>query len=125
MRRGAVESVADSVLWKSDMQSDLISLHEGAGSDGVLNVGVDGVAVVEHGRHQTLVVHAHLGHDLGHTSFGHAGEAVLNEISPGGFRHPEQSLRVVDVLEKEGKGLNLTHEVRDGILKHSKGEGDI
>jgi len=66
-----------------------------------------------------------LGHDLGHTSFGHAGEAVLNEISPGGFRHPEQSLRVVDVLEKEGKGLNLTHEVRDGILKHSKGEGDI
>ncbi len=66
-----------------------------------------------------------LGHDLGHTSFGHAGEAVLNEISPGGFRHPEQSLRVVDILEKEGKGLNLTHEVRDGILKHSKGEGDI
>lgn len=66
-----------------------------------------------------------LGHDLGHTSFGHAGEAVLNEISPGGFRHPEQSLRVVDVLEKDGKGLNLTHEVRDGILKHSKGEGDI
>ena len=66
-----------------------------------------------------------LGHDLGHTSFGHAGEAVLNEIFPGGFRHPEQSLRVVDVLEKEGKGLNLTHEVRDGILKHSKGEGDI
>jgi dGTPase len=66
-----------------------------------------------------------LGHDLGHTSFGHAGEAVLNEIFPGGFRHPEQSLRVVDVLEKDGKGLNLTHEVRDGILKHSKGEGDI
>jgi len=66
-----------------------------------------------------------LGHDLGHTSFGHAGEAVLNEIFPGGFRHPEQSLRVVDILEKDGKGLNLTHEVRDGILKHSKGEGDI
>lgn len=66
-----------------------------------------------------------LGHDLGHTSFGHAGETVLNEIYKGGFRHPEQSLRVVDVLEKEGKGLNLTHEVRDGILKHSKGEGDI
>jgi dGTPase len=66
-----------------------------------------------------------LGHDLGHTSFGHAGEAVLNEIYKGGFRHPEQSLRVVDVLEKDGKGLNLTHEVRDGILKHSKGEGDI
>ena len=66
-----------------------------------------------------------LGHDLGHTSFGHAGETVLNEIVPGGFRHPEQSLRVVDVLEKEGQGLNLTYEVRDGILKHSKGEGDI
>jgi dGTPase len=66
-----------------------------------------------------------LGHDLGHTSFGHAGEAVLNEIVPGGFRHPEQSLRVVDNLEKEGRGLNLTCEVRDGILKHSKGEGDI
>ena len=66
-----------------------------------------------------------LGHDLGHTSFGHAGEAVLNEISQGGFCHPEQSLRVVDLLEKEGRGLNLTHEVRDGILKHSKGEGEI
>ena len=66
-----------------------------------------------------------LGHDLGHTPFGHAGEAVLNEIFPGGFRHPEQSLRVVDVLEKDGKGLNLTYEVRDGILKHSKGEGKI
>lgn len=66
-----------------------------------------------------------LGHDMGHTSFGHAGEAVLNEIVPGGFRHPEQSLRVVDILEKEGRGLNLTHEVRDGILRHSKGEGDI
>ena len=66
-----------------------------------------------------------LGHDLGHTSFGHAGEAVLNEIYKGGFRHPEQSLRVVDFLEKEGRGLNLTHEVQDGILKHSKGEGDI
>jgi len=66
-----------------------------------------------------------LGHDLGHTPFGHAGEAVLNEIFPGGFRHPEQSLRVVDVLEKDGKGLNLTYEVRDGILKHSKGEGEI
>jgi len=65
------------------------------------------------------------GHDLGHTPFGHAGEAVLNEIFPGGFRHPEQSLRVVDILEKDGQGLNLTYEVRDGILKHSKGEGRI
>jgi dGTPase len=62
-----------------------------------------------------------LGHDLGHTPFGHAGEDVLNRIVPGGFRHPEQSLRVVDSLEN----LNLTHEVRDGILKHSKRGGPI
>lgn len=66
-----------------------------------------------------------LGHDLGHTPFGHAGEEVLNEILSQGFRHNEQSLRVVDILEKEGKGLNLTFEVRDGILKHSKGMGPI
>ncbi len=66
-----------------------------------------------------------LGHDLGHTPFGHAGEEVLNEILPGGFRHYEQSLRVVDALEKEGRGLNLTYEVRMGILKHSKGKGPI
>jgi len=66
-----------------------------------------------------------LGHDLGHTPFGHAGEAVLNELHPGGFRHYEQSLRVVDILEKQGKGLNLTHEVREGILKHSKGRKEI
>lgn len=59
-----------------------------------------------------------LGHDLGHTPFGHAGEAALNAIHPGGFRHAEQSVRVVEVLEKEGKGLNLTWEVRDGILNH-------
>jgi len=66
-----------------------------------------------------------LGHDLGHTPFGHAGEAILNAIVPGGFRHFEQSLRVVDLLESEGKGLNLTWEVRDGILKHSKGAGAV
>lgn len=66
-----------------------------------------------------------LGHDLGHTPFGHAGEAILTEIHPGGFNHYEQSLRVVDFLEKNGKGLNLTHEVRDGIEKHSKGKGLI
>ena len=66
-----------------------------------------------------------LGHDLGHTPFGHAGESVLQEILPGGFRHYEQSLRVADFLEKDGKGLNLTHEVRDGILNHSKGKGLI
>ncbi len=66
-----------------------------------------------------------LGHDLGHTPFGHAGEAVLNKIHPGGFNHYEQSLRVVDVLEKKGRGLNLTREVRDGILRHSKGTGMV
>ena len=60
-----------------------------------------------------------LGHDLGHTPFGHAGERVLNEILPGGFRHNEQSLRVVELLENDGQGLNLTREVRDGILTHS------
>lgn len=66
-----------------------------------------------------------LGHDLGHTPFGHSGEETLNELLPGGFHHSEQSLRVVDKLEYEGKGLNLTFEVRDGILKHSKGRGEI
>ncbi len=63
-----------------------------------------------------------LGHDLGHTPFGHAGERVLSELMPGGFNHYEQSLRIVDVLEQEGRGLNLTWEVRDGIAKHSKGK---
>ncbi len=66
-----------------------------------------------------------LAHDLGHTPFGHAGETVLDLLHPGGFKHYEQSLRVVDFLEKKGKGLNLTEEVRDGILKHSKGRGVI
>jgi dGTPase len=66
-----------------------------------------------------------LGHDLGHTPFGHAGEEILREIHPGGFDHYKQSIRVVDFLEKGGKGLNLTHEVRNGILKHSKGKGLI
>ena len=66
-----------------------------------------------------------LGHDLGHTPFGHAGEEILNEIHPGGFKHVIHSLRVVDVLEKDGKGLNLSYEVRDGISKHSKGMGSI
>ena len=66
-----------------------------------------------------------LGHDLGHTPFGHIGEDVLDELYPDGFRHNEQSLRVVDVLEKEGQGLNLTWEVRDGILHHSKGQAEI
>ncbi len=66
-----------------------------------------------------------LGHDLGHTPFGHAGEAILREIHPGGFDHYKQSLRVVDFLEQDGKGLNLSHEVRNGIVKHSKGKGLI
>ena len=66
-----------------------------------------------------------LGHDLGHTPFGHAGEDTLNEIVSGGFNHADQSLRVVDLLEREGKGLNLTFEVKDGILKHTKGKGEI
>ena len=66
-----------------------------------------------------------LGHDLGHTPFGHVGEEVLNELCHDGFRHNEQSLRVVDLLEKNGQGLNLTWEVRDGILSHSKIRADI
>lgn len=63
-----------------------------------------------------------LGHDLGHAPFGHAGERVLRDLIPGGFNHYEQSLRVVDVLENDGAGLNLTWEVRNGIAKHSKGK---
>jgi dGTPase len=72
---------------------------------------------------EDLVEAIALGHDLGHTPFGHAGEVVLNEVYAPGFRHAEQSLRVVDKLEpgRDGLGLNLTFEVRDGILKHSKG----
>jgi dGTPase len=66
-----------------------------------------------------------LGHDLGHTPFGHSGEIALREIYSPNFSHNEQSLRVVEILENNGKGLNLTHEVRDGILKHSKGFGKI
>ena len=59
-----------------------------------------------------------LGHDLGHTPFGHAGERALNSVCPYGFKHNEQSVRTVEKLEKDGKGLNLTWEVRDGILNH-------
>lgn len=61
-----------------------------------------------------------LGHDLGHTPFGHSGEDVLDELLPGGFEHNVQSLRVVEKLENDGAGLNLTYEVRDGILNHKK-----
>ena len=60
-----------------------------------------------------------LGHDLGHTPYGHIGERTLNDLLPEGFRHNEQSLRVVEVLENKGEGLNLTKEVRQGILSHS------
>lgn len=67
---------------------------------------------------EDLVEAIALGHDLGHTPFGHAGEKALNEISPGGFAHYKQSARVVQVLEKNGEGLNLTWEVIDGILNH-------
>lgn len=67
---------------------------------------------------EDLVEAIALGHDLGHTPFGHAGERVLNSICEGGFRHNEQSVRIVERLEKDGEGLNLTWEVRDGILNH-------
>jgi dGTPase len=62
---------------------------------------------------------------LGHTPFGHAGEEVLNELVPGGFHHHEQSIRLVDLLERDGRGLNLTWETRDGIACHSKARASI
>ena len=65
-----------------------------------------------------------LGHDLGHTPFGHAGERALNRIYENGFKHYEQSLRVVDILEREGRGLNLCYETRMGILHHTHGAPD-
>ena len=71
---------------------------------------------------EDLTEAAALGHDLGHTPFGHAGERALNAVFPGGFHHYNQSLRVVDRLEKNGRGLNLTQEVRDGIRCHTSGE---
>jgi dGTPase len=71
--------------------------------------------------HEELTEAIALGHDLGHTPFGHAGERVLSTLVPGGFNHYEQSLRIVDVLENDRRGLNLTWEVRDGIARHSKG----
>ncbi len=74
---------------------------------------------------ESLVEAIALAHDLGHTPFGHAGETVLGRLRPGGFHHALQSLRVVDRLERGGKGLNLTHEVREGIVHHSKGKGEI
>jgi dGTPase len=77
------------------------------------------------GLNESLTEAIVMGHDLGHTPFGHAGEKVLAHLMPDGFHHVKQSLRVVDQLERDGEGLNLTHEVRDGILKHSKGKGQI
>ncbi|MBN2725311.1 MAG: deoxyguanosinetriphosphate triphosphohydrolase [Deltaproteobacteria bacterium] len=66
-----------------------------------------------------------LGHDLGHTPFGHSGEGILAKLCSKGFHHSIQSLRVVEVVENNGKGLNLTEDVKNGILKHSKGKGPI
>ena len=71
---------------------------------------------------EDLVEAISLGHDLGHTPFGHWGEDTLDELYDKGFRHNEQSLRIVDLLENDGHGLNLTWEVRDGIVSHSKSE---
>ena len=70
---------------------------------------------------EDLVEAIALGHDLGHTPFGHAGERLLNSVCEGGFKHNEQSVRIVEKLEKDGQGLNLTWEVRDGILNHQTG----
>src|SRR5471032_94431 len=72
--------------------------------------------------HEELTEAIALGHDLGHTPFGHAGERVIDTLMPGGFNNYEQSLRIVDVLEHGRQGLNLTWEVRDGIARHSKGK---
>ena len=73
------------------------------------------------GLNEDLAEAISLGHDLGHTPFGHAGERALDKLTPGGFKHYMQSLRVVDKLEKDGQGLNLTWEVRNGIVTHTKG----
>ena len=77
------------------------------------------------GLNESLTEAIVMGHDLGHTPFGHAGEKVLAKLMPDGFHHVKQSLRVVETLERDGQGLNLSIEVRDGILKHSKGKGHI
>lgn len=74
---------------------------------------------------EDLVEAIGLGHDLGHTPFGHIGEGVLNQVLPGGFHHSRQSVRLVTLLEKDGKGLNLTGHVIDGIRDHSKPEGEF
>ncbi len=71
------------------------------------------------GLNEDLTEAIAMGHDLGHTPFGHSGERALDTLNPCGFKHNEQSLRVCDILERDGDGMNLTHEVRDGILNHS------
>jgi dGTPase len=71
------------------------------------------------GLNEDLLEAMALGHDIGHTPFGHVGEELLGTFLPEGFRHNQQSVRIVERIEKNGAGLNLTHEVRDGILKHS------
>ncbi len=76
------------------------------------------------GLNEDLIEAIGMGHDLGHTPFGHAGERALATIIPG-FRHNEQSLRIVDKLERDGEGLNLTQSVRDGILRHSKSRSSL
>ena len=72
------------------------------------------------GLNEDLAEAIAMGHDLGHTPFGHAGERALDALMPGGFHHNEQSLRIVDVLERDGAGLNLSYEVRNGILCHTR-----
>jgi dGTPase len=74
---------------------------------------------------EDLVEAIALGHDLGHAPFGHAGQSALDELHPGGFRHNDHSLRVVEKIEREGSGLNLTEEVRDGIRTHRKPRSSI
>ncbi len=76
------------------------------------------------GLNEDLIEAIGMGHDLGHTPFGHAGERALAALAPG-FRHNEQSLRIVDQLEHDGRGLNLTEPVRDGILRHSKSRSSL
>ena len=71
---------------------------------------------------EDLVEAASLGHDLGHTPFGHIGESVLNEILVEGFHHSRHSIRIIEKLEKKGKGLNLTNHVVEAIRRHSKGQ---
>ncbi|MSQ07826.1 MAG: deoxyguanosinetriphosphate triphosphohydrolase [Dehalococcoidia bacterium] len=74
---------------------------------------------------EDLVEAASLGHDLGHTPFGHIGESVLNRLLPGGFHHSRHSVRIVELLEGEGRGLNLTEEVVEAIRHHSKPQGEF